>query len=132
MKKRARLALLLSSVIFMYGCAAVLLVGVGAGVGIGAYKYVEGDLIREYPVSYTKAWDAANTALANLKTGVTNSLNDGTKGTLDAVQKDGAKVVLNLTDKGQNVTSISVRVGILGDRKSAERIHKAIASEAGL
>jgi len=131
MKKRTRLALLLSSVIFMYGCAAVLL-GVGAGVGIGAYKYVEGNLIREYPVTYTKAWDAANTALANLKTGVTNSVNNGAKGTIEAVQKDGTKVVLNLTDKGQNVTSISVRVGMIGDRKSAEIIHNAIASESGL
>ncbi|MBI5675690.1 MAG: DUF3568 family protein [Nitrospirae bacterium] len=131
MKKRTMLALLLSSLIFFYGCAAVLL-GVGAGVGIGAYKYVEGNLSREYPVAYTKAWDASNTALANLKIGVTNSLNNGTKGTIEAVQKDGAKVVLNLKDKGQNVTSISVRAGILGDRKSAERIHNAIASEAGL
>ena len=131
MKKRTRLMLLLSSLIFMYGCAAVLL-GVGAGVGAGAYRYMEGNLVREYPVSYTKAWDAANTTLANLKIGVTNSLNNGAKGTLEAVQKDGAKVVLNLTDKGQNVTSISVRVGILGDRKAAERIHNAIASEAGL
>lgn len=131
MKKRTRLMLLLSSLIFFYGCAAVLL-GVGAGVGIGAYKYVEGNLIREYPVAYTKAWDASNTALANLKIGVTNSLNNGAKGTIEAVQKDGAKVVLNLKDKGQKVTSISVRVGILGDRKAAENIHNAIASEAGL
>lgn len=131
MKKRARLMLLLSSLIFFYGCAAVLL-GVGAGVGIGAYKYVEGNLIREYPVAYAKAWNAANAALANLKIGVTNSLNNGAKGTIEAVQKDGSKVVLNLKDKGQNVTSVSVRVGVLGDRKAAERIHSAIASEAGL
>ena len=131
MKKRTRLLLLLSSLIFFYGCAAVLL-GVGAGVGIGAYKYVEGNLIREYPVVYAKAWNAANGALANLKIGVTSSFNNGTKGTIEAVQKDGTKIVLNLKDKGQRVTSISVRVGMLGDRKSAEVIHNAIASEAGL
>jgi hypothetical protein len=40
--------------------------------------------------------------------------------------------VLKIRDKGQNVSSISVRVGIMGDRKSAEVIHNAIASEAGL
>jgi hypothetical protein len=131
MKKRTRLMFLLSSLIFFYGCAAVLL-GVGAGVGIGAYKYVEGNLIREYPVAYPKAWDAANASLASLKIGVTNSVNTGVKGTIEAVQKDGSKVVLNLKDKGQNVTSISIRVGILGDRKSAERVHNTIASEAGL
>lgn len=131
MKKRTRLMLLLSSLVFFYGCAAVLL-GVGAGVGIGTYKYVEGNLIMEYPVSYTKAWDAANTTLANLKIGVTNSFNNGVKGTIEAVQKDGTKVVLNIKDKGQKVTSISVRVGILGDSNAAEKIHKAIASEAGL
>lgn len=131
MKKSARLMLLVSSLIFFYGCAAVLL-GVGAGVGIGTYKYVEGNLIREYPVAYAKAWDAANGALANLKIGVTSSFRNETKGTIEAVQKDGTKVVLNLKDKGQSVTSISVRVGILGDRKSAEKIHNVIASEAGL
>lgn len=131
MKKRTRLMLLLSSLIFFYGCAAVLL-GVGAGVGVGGYRYLEGNLVREYPVSQTKAWDAANNALANLKIGVTTSFNNGAKGTIEAVQKDGTKVVLKIRDKGQKVTSISVRVGILGDRKSAEVIHNAIASEAGL
>ena len=131
MKKRTRLMLLLSSLIFFYGCAAALL-GVGAGVGAGAYRYLEGNLVREYPVSQTKAWDAANTALANLKIGITSSFNNGAKGTIEAVQKDGTKVVLKIRDKGQKVTSISVRVGIMGDRKSAEVIHNAIASEAGL
>ncbi len=62
MKRLRNLAILLCTVSLLYGCAAVL-IGVGAGVGIGAYKYIDGRLSREYPIDYAKAWHDTNTAL---------------------------------------------------------------------
>jgi hypothetical protein len=105
---------------------------VGAGVGIGAYKYIEGRLEREYPLSYSRAWDATNSALQNLQISISNSTEGKTKGTIDAVRKDGKKVVVSLKDRGQGVTTISVRVGMFGDRSSAEKVHDEIASVSGV
>ncbi len=131
MKTYFRLSVLLTAIFFLSGCAAVLL-GVGAGVGIGTYKYIEGNLERDYPLAYSRAWDASNTALTNLKISITSSNNEGVKGTIEAVRQDGSKITVKLKDKGLNVTLIKVRAGILGDRELAEKIHNEIAANAGL
>ncbi|RJQ45186.1 MAG: DUF3568 family protein [Nitrospiraceae bacterium] len=131
MKKTARALVLLLSLTFLGGCELALL-GVGAGVGVGAYKYIEGSLERQYPLEYARAWDATNTALANLQISVSGSLSEGGQGDIEAVKKDGAKVNISLKDMGQKVTSISIRVGTLGNRDEAVRIHNEIAAIAGI
>jgi hypothetical protein len=131
MKRIKNLIILICSISFLYGCALAW-IGVGAGVGIGAYKYIEGRLEREYPLSYSRAWDATNSALQNLQISISNSTEGKTKGTIDAVRKDGKKVVVSLKDRGQGVTTISVRVGMFGDRSSAEKVHDEIASVSGV
>jgi hypothetical protein len=117
--------------IFLFGCELAL-VGLGAGLGVGTYKYIEGSVEKDYPIAYNSAWDATNTALANLYISVTNSVNEGTKGTIQAVRKDGIKVTITLKDRGQGVTTISIRVGFFGNIKDAERIHEEIKTVAGL
>lgn len=130
MKRITNLVVLVCSLSVLYGCAAVLL---GAGVvGIGAYTYIEGDLVREYPLSYSSAWDATNSALENLQISISNSMDEGGKGKIEAVRKDGEKVVIKINDAGQKVSIIAVRVGMLGDRSIAESIHEAIASVSGV
>lgn len=131
MNKIKKLLVLLCTISFLYGCAAAWL-GIGAGVGVGTYKWVEGKLVREYPLNYSRAWDAVNTSLANLSISISTSTNEGGKGTIEAVQKDGTEVKIKLTDMGQGVTKISVRVGMLGDREAGERIHDEIASVTGI
>ncbi len=131
MKKIARLIVLLLSLTVLWGCALAW-VGAGAGLGVGTYKYLEGSVEKDYPIAYNTAWDTTNTALANLYTSVSNSVNEGTKGKIEAVRKDGVKVTVKLDDKGQGVTTINIRVGFFGNRKDAERIHEEISAVAGL
>jgi len=131
MKKIKSIIVLLAMVFSLSGCVAAWL-AVGAGAGIGTYKYIEGSLSREYPLAYSRAWDATNSALANQQISISNSMDEGVKGDIDAVRKDGTKVVVKLEDRGQSVTTISVRVGMLGNRSDAEKIHDEIASVAGI
>jgi hypothetical protein len=126
-----RFAVLIMILSFLYSCAPAW-VGLGAGVGIGAYKYIEGNLERDYPLSYEKAWNITNEALANLRISITNSLKEKTKGEIEAVRRDGKSVLIKLKDKGQGVTSIGIRVGVFGDRDLSEKIHDEIARVAGL
>jgi hypothetical protein len=131
MKRLRNVIILICSLSFLYGCVLAWL-GLGAGMGIGAYKYVEGRLEREYPLSYSRAWDATNAALANLQISISNSTKGNTKGDIDAVRKDGKRVLVTLKDRGQGVTTISVRVGLIGDRALAEAVHDEIARVAGI
>ncbi|MEF9425737.1 MAG: DUF3568 domain-containing protein [Candidatus Mariimomonas ferrooxydans] len=131
MNKTVRLAALLSAIVFLYGCALALL-GIGAGIGVGAYRYIEGGLERDYSLEYNSAWDATNTALANLSISVSDSVNKGVKGQIEAIRSDGKKIIIKLRDRGQNVTTINIRVGFLGSRKESERIHEEISAVAGL
>lgn len=131
MGKIKKCIVLISAVFCLYGCAAVLL-GVGAGVGIGTYKFIEGQLVREYPLPYSRAWDATNGALTRLKMSVSHSMDQGREGKIDAVKQDGTKVTVKLLDRGQGVTTIYVRVGVLGDQTEARKVHDEIASVAGI
>ncbi len=131
MNKTARLAVLLSATVFLYGCTLALL-GIGTGIGVGAYRYIEGGLERDYSLEYNSAWDATNTALANLYISVSDSVNKGVKGQIEAVRSDGKKIMIKLRDRGRNVTTINIRVGFFGSSKAAERIHEEISTAAGL
>lgn len=131
MRKIKSFIVLLAMVFSLSGCVAAWL-AVGAGAGIGTYKFIEGNLSREYPIEYSRAWDATNSALANHQISISNSMDEGTEGTIEAVRRDGTKVVVKLTDRGQGVTSISIRVGMLGNKSDAEKIHDEIASVSGI
>lgn len=132
MKRIIRLIVLLFLLTSLWGCAAVIGGVVGVGLGVGTYKYIEGSVEKDYPIAYNTAWDTTNTGLANLYMSVSNSVNEGTKGKIEAVRKDGVKVTIKLDDKGQSVTTINIRVGFFGNRKDAERIHEEISAVAGL
>ncbi|UCE71438.1 MAG: DUF3568 family protein [Nitrospiraceae bacterium] len=131
MNRVRRLLALLSMFFFLSGCAAVLL-GVGAGVGIGTYKFIEGNLIRDYPLTYARAWDATNAALENLRISITDSINEGAEGKIESVRKDGKKVTIVIKDKGQGVSSIAIRIGTFGDEQGSVKIHDEIASISGI
>lgn len=131
MRRLKNFVIVFCSLSFLYGCVLAW-IGVGAGVGIGAYKFIEGRLEREYPLSYSRAWNATNAALENLQISVSNSTRGETKGDIDAVRKDGKRVLVSLEDRGQGVTTISVRVGLIGDRGLAEQVHDEIARVAGI
>jgi len=77
---------------------------------------------------YSTAWDVANSALANLEISISNSMDEGNKGRIEAVRKDGKKITLILKDKGLGITNIVVVVGLFSDRESAEKVHDEILS----
>ena len=131
MKNSKKLILLAVSLFFLYGCELALL-GLGAGGGIAGYKYVEGHGSREFPLEYSRAWNVTNRALENLNISISNSENRDSQGYIKGIRKDGKSVSIKLKERSQWVTTISARVGRIGDKDDAERILNEIASVAGL
>lgn len=131
MHKAIRLSAFLAAVVILNGCA-IAWFGVGAGLGVSAYRYIEGALERDYALTYDAAWEATNTALSNQFISVKDSTNDGTRGKIEAIRKDGKNVLITLKYKQKTVTSVKIRVGILGNQEEAKHIHEEISSVTGL
>ncbi len=125
MRAIKKILILLCSLSVLYGCAAAWFT-VGGVATLGGYRWVEGRLSRDYPIAYSKAWDVANRALMNLDISISNSLDEGRKGRIEAVRRDGKKITLILKDKGMGITNIIVVVGLFSDRESAEKVHDEI------
>ncbi len=131
MRAVKKIVLLLCSLSVLYGCAAALFT-VGGIAAVGGYRWVEGRLSRDYPLEYSKAWDVANRALANLELSISSSINEGTSGRIEAVGRDGKKITLILKDRGMGITNIIVVVGLFSDRQSAEKVHDEIFIISGV
>jgi hypothetical protein len=132
MNKLKMVGVLMSMLLFLYGCAEVLLVGIGAGAGVASYMYVDGRLAIEYPLDYDRAWNSTRRALDNFQISISSSTNENGLGMFDAVYKDGKKVSVKLARKGNGITVIAIRVGTLGDKDEAQKLHNEIVSIAGI
>ena len=124
MKKGLKtIALLISVMMALSACAAVVVGGAAAGA---TYTYIAGWMHKEYGVGLGKAYAA--TIKAVQKHGLV--INEKGKDVTTAfVRAKGAKreIWINLKRISRHVTKISIRVGVLGDKEAARIIHQSIA-----
>ena len=107
---------------------ALLLSGCTSIIATGTKFYVEGELTTDYYYPFDKAWSACNNVVTGMKgTGVI-SQRGISAGSIEAVI-DAHKVQIALTYKGLNVTTIGVRVGLIGDAASSQFIHDRISDD---
>ena len=116
-----KFALLVIVSLSLSACAAVV---VG---GAAAYTYVSGWLKKDYHAGIKRAYHASIKAVRE------NDLEIIEKGqdiTYAFVKAKGAKreIWIKLNRKSRSVTSISIRVGVLGDRRASRIIHDSIAN----
>ena len=116
-----KIALLVIVSLSLSACAAVV---VG---GAAAYTYVSGWLKKDYHAGIKRAYHASIKAVRE------NDLEIIEKGqdiTYAFVKAKGAKreIWIKLNRKSRSVTSISIRVGVLGDRRASRIIHDSIAN----
>ncbi len=130
-KKRSVAVVVLLVSLLATGCS-ILLVGVVAVAGIGAYKYVKGESIRQYSVSYESGWKACERTLKDLEMPFYTDTKGPLKGTLKATNSAGKTVIVTVRSLPKNVTRISIRIGTFGDRLASERMHEIIAGKLGL
>jgi hypothetical protein len=112
------------------GCVAAAVAGAGAGAG--AYAYVQGELQATYSVPIEQVWPKTLAAMHELKLTVDRQLIDHLGGEIDARRVDGTVVKVRLKSAGEHSTTVGVRVGTLGNRDHAERIHDIIKKQLGV
>lgn len=113
------------------GCVTVP-VGGGTSAAVGNYSYVTRDLEVIYGVPLADVWPRALAAVEGLQLHIDRQHVDGLGGDIAARRADGTRVWVWLKPNGEYSTSVSVRIGYMGDQDDSERVHRAIRQQLGV
>lgn len=126
MRKRINWVVLLVIGAFMISGCAVALVGVAAvGAGSGTYYYINGEMKTDYYQSFEATWSACQKSVADMRGVDVEQDKEIGNGKIAAVIND-EKVKITVLYKAKNVTTVSIRVGLLGDKNASQLIHDKI------
>jgi hypothetical protein len=126
MQKRIHWVVLLVMGAFMISGCAVALVGVAAvGAGSGTYYYINGEMKTDYYQSFDATWSACQKSVADMRGVDVEQDKEIGNGKISAVIND-EKVKITVLYKAKNVTTVSVRIGLLGDKLASQLIHDKI------
>ncbi len=115
--------------LFLAGCGALVVFGVGTAAGVAGYKWYEGALTVIYEAPYIKAWDATLKALEDMELQIQSQKHDLTKGTIKAELDDDRSLSVSLAYKSAQQTEVVIRVGFFGDKDASDVIQENIRKE---
>ena len=127
MKRNKTLSLIPLIAIFLFsGCAALVIGGAAIGAGTGTYFYVDGELRTDYYAPFDKVWNACERTVADKRgTGVV-PVREIAQGKIYALIND-EKVYFNIKYKSKDFTTVSIRVGFMGNKLASQLLHDNIA-----
>jgi len=119
-------ALLILVIFFTSGCAAAVVGGAAVGAGSGTFFYINGELKTDYYYSFEKVWSACEKTVADMRGLDVEPLKEIGSGKITALIEN-EKVQITANYKAKNVTTVSVRVGVMGDKLASQLLHDKIA-----
>lgn len=108
------------------GCAALVIGGAAAGAGVGTYYYINGELKTDYNVSFDEAWTACEKTIAGMRGTEVVPEKEIAKGTINTLIND-EKVKFDIIYKSKDLTTVAIRVGLVGNKLSSQLLHDKIA-----
>jgi len=124
-KKTTWIAVLVMGAFLLSGCPAALIGGAAVGAGSGTYLYINGDLKTDYYASFDEVWNACEKTVADMRGVDVQPVKEIGNGKIVAFIND-EKVSFGVTYKAKNVTTVSIRVGLIGDKLSSQLLHDKI------
>ena len=128
MGDRIRGSILLVAGIFLItsGCAPLVVGGAAVGSASGTYLWINGEMKTDYYYPFEKVWSAAEKTMADMKAVDVQPDKEIAQGTITAFIND-EKVTFSIKYKSKNQTTVSVRVGVIGNKLSSQLLHDKIA-----
>ena len=109
------------------GCGPELVVlGAVAGTSASTYLYIDGGMQNNYKHSYDMVWAACEKALAGLRALNVQPYKEIGQGHISAVIND-EKIRIAVQYKERSVTSVTVRVGLFGNKTASQLLHDKIS-----
>jgi len=123
--QKSWLVLLVLGIFFTSGCPAAVVGGAAVGAGSVTYFYINGELKTDYYNSFEKVWSACEKTVADMRGLDVEPLKEIGSGKITAMIEN-EKVQITANYKAKNVTTVSVRVGVMGDRLASQLLHDKI------
>ena len=123
--KEGWLSFLIIGVFLISGCTAALIGGAAVGAGSGTYLYLNGELKTDYYSSFDATWSACEKTVADMRGLDVVPEKEIGKGKISAVIND-EKVKMSVDYKAKDVTTVSIRVGLIGNKLSSQLIHDKV------
>jgi len=127
MKRVEWLLILMVAAFMLAGCAPVVVGGAAVGGGSGAYVYITGELKTDYPYPFDRAWSACEKTVAHMNATDVFPEKEISKGTIQAII-DGERVRFVVEYKTKDLTTVSIRVGIIGNKSASQRLHDKVTA----
>ncbi|MHB8769425.1 MAG: DUF3568 family protein [Syntrophales bacterium] len=124
-KQTVGILLAVMGVVLFSGCAALVVGGAAAGAGTGTYFYINGEMKTDYYASFDAVWAACEKTVADMRGLDVQRDKTLANGTIDAAI-DNEQVKIIVTYKAKNVTTVSIRIGLFGNKLSSQLIHDRI------
>jgi len=130
--RRWKVGALLLVLALSAGCVEMALLGIGGAAAIGAYKWIEGTMERDYPRPMDPCWYACIAVCKSLNMRLTTEAFGPTDSRIEAMQADGTAVKIQLVARPNQITTIKVRFGMWGDKDQSAYFHRRVIDRLGL
>lgn len=117
--------LVVAGVFMLSGCPALVAGGAAVTAGTGTYMFINGELKTDYNFSFDRVWRACEKAIAEMNAVDVIPLKEIGSGTIDAII-DQEKVRFNVTYKSKDLTTVGIRIGLMGDQLASQRLHDKV------
>lgn len=129
---RLRLAGLLVGLLCTAACIETVLIGVGATTAIGAYKWMEGTMEKDYPRPMQETFNATLGACKDLGLKISSQQYGPTESRIEAVQPPDTTVKIQLIARPNQITTLKVRVGLMGNQDVSAYFHRRVMHHLGM
>jgi hypothetical protein len=125
-KRSAWVSLVVSICLLAAGCAPLVVGGAAVGSASGTYLWINGEMKTDYYSSFDRTWAACEKAIADMKGVDVEPNKEIAQGTIVAFIND-EKVTFSIKYKAKNQTTVSIRVGLIGNKLSSQLLHDKIS-----
>ncbi len=122
----------LVSLLLLAGCVGTVLVGLGAAGSLGTYKWIEGTMEKDYPRPMQNTYNACLAAGKTLNLRTTRAQYGALESRIEAVLADGTPVKIQLIARPNDITTVKVRFGVLGNLDYSAYFHRQVMHNLGV
>lgn len=119
---------LLLMIILGGGC----LIGLGAALGVGVYQWAEGTMQKDYPRKMEPTYRACVDACKTMKLTIKKESYSPMKSSIEAATPDATNVFIDLVARPNNITTVKVRFGFMGNKDQSAYFHRNVMKNLGI